>query len=220
MSQSLFGFRGKDFCILAADASAQASIVVIKDNLDRIFEADDHFAFGCVGDPGDDTTYSDLIVRNIQLQKFRNGYTSTSHANANFMRKLLHDGLRDHPYNVNIMIGAVDLPSDMNDTTTERTELMSSSVLIEGSNPSPHLYYLDYLGTLVEVPFAAHGYCAYLLYGILDEMWKKDMSVDEAKRLLSTCIKMIQKRFVMQQPKFICKIITKDGIELIEPLNN
>ena len=69
--QSLIGFAGKDYVILAADASSTASILVIKEDLDRIYEADTTFAFACVGEPGDDTAYADYITRNIQLNKFR-----------------------------------------------------------------------------------------------------------------------------------------------------
>lgn len=69
--QSLFGFVGSDYVIVVADASQQQSILVIKDDLDRIYEADDRFAFACAGEPGDDTAYADYITRNIQLNKFR-----------------------------------------------------------------------------------------------------------------------------------------------------
>ena len=75
--QSLIGFAGKDYVILAADASSASSILVIKEDLDRIYEADTTFAFACVGEPGDDTAYADYITRNIQLNKFRFVYSPT-----------------------------------------------------------------------------------------------------------------------------------------------
>lgn len=71
MSSSIFGFVGKDYVVLVADASVTTSILLIKSDLDKIYEADDKFAFCCVGEPGDDTAFSDYIVRNIQLNKFR-----------------------------------------------------------------------------------------------------------------------------------------------------
>lgn len=69
--QSLIGISGKDYVILAADSTCQSSILLIKDDLDRIYEPDDRFAFSCVGEPGDDTAYAEYITRNIQLNKFR-----------------------------------------------------------------------------------------------------------------------------------------------------
>ena len=36
------------------------------------------------------------------------------------------------------------------------------------STHNPHLYWIDYLGTMSEVPFAAHGYGAYFALSLLD----------------------------------------------------
>lgn len=33
---------------------------------------------------------------------------------------------------------------------------------------TPHLYWVDYLGTMTEVPFGAHGYGAYFGLSLLD----------------------------------------------------
>jgi hypothetical protein len=45
--------------------------MLVKDDVDKIYVADDRFAFSCVGEPGEDTGFADYTVRNIQLQKFR-----------------------------------------------------------------------------------------------------------------------------------------------------
>ncbi|KAH7823442.1 putative Proteasome subunit beta type-2-A [Monocercomonoides exilis] len=230
--QSIFGFAGKDYVMIAAESSSQSSILRIKDDLDRIYEADDRFAFACVGEPGDDDAYSDYIVRNIQLNKFRNGYSSTTHANASWMRYVLAENLRKSPYQCNCVVGGVDLPSAFQDITAEPQVLVSSPSASASSSSSasssapiapvlekdvtPHLYYLDYLGTLCEIPFCAHGYCGYLLYGLWDHMWKKDMSREDGMKMLKASIAQIKKRFVMQQNSWIVKIITKDGIEKVK----
>ncbi|KAJ2963835.1 hypothetical protein NUW54_g14264 [Trametes sanguinea] len=36
------------------------------------------------------------------------------------------------------------------------------------ASDTPHLYWIDYLGTMSEVPFAAHGYGAYFALSLLD----------------------------------------------------
>ncbi|KAA6391270.1 MAG: putative Family T1, proteasome beta subunit, threonine peptidase [Streblomastix strix] len=220
MSSSIFGFVGKDYVVLVADASVTTSILLIKSDLDKIYEADDKFAFCCVGEPGDDTAFSDYIVRNIQLNKFRNGYSATSHANANWMRYVLAKGLRSQPYQCNCVIGAIDVPSLKQEMQTSTEQVQSSGS--SGSNQialtgfKPHLYYLDYLGTLCEVPFCAHGYCGYLLYGLWDSAWKPGMDLEAGKELLRKSIAQLQRRFIIQQPHFIAKVITKDGIQLLD----
>ena len=156
-----------------------------------------------------------------------NGYSSTSHANVHWMRRVLADGLRDQPYQCNCVVGAVDLPSSTlslesepaaaqaSSTTTTTTSSSSSSSSSTEVVATPHLYFLDYLGTVCEVPFTAQGYCAYLLYGLWDSMWKRDMDYDSGIRMLIASINQMQKRFLVSQNNWIAKIVTKDGIRRI-----
>ena len=51
----------------------------------------------------------------------------------------------DDPYSVNVLLGGYD----------EATS-------------TPHLYWIDYLGTMASVPYAAHGYGAYFALSTLD----------------------------------------------------
>lgn len=149
------------------------------------------------------------------------------------MRRVLADGIREDPYQCNCIIGGVDIPSKMLSLKAETTSLTDNTKShvpeAEGSSSSssnsneaeevkatPHLYFLDYLGTLCELPFAAQGYCGYLLYGLWDSMWKKNMSYDDGIRMLLASIKQMHKRFPISQKTYIAKIITKDGIRRID----
>lgn len=62
------------------------------------------------------------------------------------MRRALADSIRSRrPYAVNVLLGGYDEASS-----------------------TPHLYWIDYLGTMAEVPYAAHGYGAYFALSTLD----------------------------------------------------
>lgn len=148
----------------------------------------------------------------------------------------MHDSLREQPYQCNCVIGAVDIPSKTLSIESEQTTLIEASTTSQSSASSssssssssaaaaaepevkgtPHLYYLDYLGTLIEVPYTAQGYCGYLLYGLWDSMWKRDMDVDDGLRMLIASINHVKKRFIVSQSSWIAKIITKDGIKVID----
>lgn len=41
----------------------------------------------------------------------------------------------------------------------------------------PALFYLDYLASLSEVPFAAHGYGAYFTLSIMDRYYRKGNTI-------------------------------------------
>jgi 20S proteasome subunit beta 4 len=114
------------------------------------------------------------------------------------MRYVLAKNLREQPYECNAIIGGVDLPTQ-NSPEEEK----------------PKLYYLDYLGTLVQCNYTAHGYCGMLLYGLWDSQWKPDMSFDDGLQMLRDSIAQLQKRFLVQNPNFIVKKITKNGVEVV-----
>jgi 20S proteasome subunit beta 4 len=62
------------------------------------------------------------------------------------VRRALADSIRSRrPYAVNVLLGGYDEASS-----------------------TPHLYWIDYLGTMAEVPYAAHGYGAYFALSTLD----------------------------------------------------
>ena len=137
------------------------------------------------------------------------------------MRRVLADGLREQPYQCNCIIGAVDLPSTTLTIESEQQEeeesTSSSSTSSQNSVvATPHLYFLDYLGTLVDVPFTAQGYCGYMLYGLWDSIWKPNMDYDDGIRMLVQSINHMQKRFIVSQNNWVAKIVTKDGIKIID----
>jgi len=88
--------------------------------------------------------FAEYIQRNAQLYSMRNETDLSPSGLAHFVRGELASSLRSrHPYNVNLLMGGVDP--------------------ITGK---PHLYWLDYLASLAELPYAAHGYAQYVNSGI------------------------------------------------------
>jgi 20S proteasome subunit beta 4 len=95
---------------------------------------------------GDTIQFAEYIERNIRLYHIRNLYPLRPQSAASWIRRSLAESLRSRsPYTVNLLIGGFD-------TADER----------------PHLYWVDYLGTMASVPFAAHGYGSYFALSLLD----------------------------------------------------
>ena len=78
------------------------------------------------------------------------------------------------------------------------------------------LYWMDYLGTLQQVSKGAHGYAAYFVNSVLDNNFRENMNLDEGIETLKKCIIELKTRFIINQPKYIAKVVTKDGIHMIE----
>lgn len=98
------------------------------------------------GRAGDTVQFAEYIERNIRLYQIRNIYALRPQSAASWIRRSVAESLRSrHPYSVNLLLGGYDI-----------------------STYTPHLYWMDYLGTLAEVPFAAHGYGSYFALSLLD----------------------------------------------------
>eukprot|EP00170_Pyropia_yezoensis_P003034 contig_12746_g3041 len=189
---SLIAISGRDFVLMASDVTSARSIVVMKEDMDKIMELDEHKLLGFAGEPGDCTAFTEYIQKNVHLFALRSGITLDTHAVGNFTRNELAVALRKRPYNANMLLAGYD------------------------EHVGPSLYYLDYLATLHKMDFSALGYASFFVLSTLDRHWKKNMSVDEALVVLKKCIKEVQTRMIISQPKFTIKLVGKDGIQVLE----
>lgn len=182
---SVFGLAGKDWVIVAADRASAFSIIRLCDTEDKIMQLDDNKLFGLAGETGDRINFGEYIQKNIHLAQFRTGIKMTTKETANYARSELAEALRKGPYQVNCLIGGYE-PD-------------------EGAS----LYWLDYLGTLSKITRGGHGYGSSFLAGLMDNLYKPDMTLDEGIQVAKYCINELQIRFLISQAKFIVKVITK-----------
>eukprot|EP00745_Piridium_sociabile_P002150 TRINITY_DN112808_c0_g1_i2.p1 TRINITY_DN112808_c0_g1~~TRINITY_DN112808_c0_g1_i2.p1 ORF type:complete len:234 (-),score=50.91 TRINITY_DN112808_c0_g1_i2:326-931(-) len=187
--ECLVGIQGKDFVLLASDTISARSIVKMKNDQDKMFKLNDSLLMAVVGEPGDTVQFAEYISKNIQLYKMRNGYELSASAAANFTRRNIADALRSQrPKMVNILMAGSD-------------------------DDGPSLFYMDYLGALIQVPFAVHGYGGMFTLSIMDRHYRKDMTKEEGLVLLQQCITEIQKRFLVDTPQFKVRAVSKAGVE-------
>jgi 20S proteasome alpha/beta subunit len=77
------------------------------------------------------------------------------------------------------------------------------------------LYWLDYLGSVIETSKACHGYAEFLTSSILDTLQTKDMTEDQGIAAINHCLNTMRERFVISQSSFTIKIVRKDGIKIL-----
>lgn len=187
--ECLIGIKCDSFTILAHDNSAGRSVLVMKQDQDKLFRLDERVGMVVCGEPGDTVYFGEYIQKNNALYRMRNGYSLSPSAVANFTRNELATCIRSrHPYLVNLLLGGFDV-----------------------KYKKSHLYLMDYLGTMDEVPYAAHGYGSYFVLGILDRFHRPDMTVEEGEELLDKCVREVQQRFLINLASFSYYIITEEG---------
>jgi len=95
----------------------------------------------------------------------------------------------------------------------------SSKTPMAISAPEPTAAYLsgmrepDVLGSLIPDKYAAVGSGAEIAIGVLEEEYKENMSMEEAKQLTARAIKSAISRDVMSGDGVDFLMITKDGIK-------
>jgi len=192
--ETSFALTGKGYVIMAADTTAARSIVKMKVDEDKIKTLSSHLIMAYSGEPGDTVQFAEYVERNIRLYQIRNLYPLRPSAAASWIRRALAESLRSRkPYSVNLLLGGYDIASY-----------------------EPHLYWIDYLGTMSEVPFAAHGYGAYFALSLLDRYHDPSASVEEGLETLKRCIDEVAKRLIVSPGKYKVKIVDKDGTRELE----
>jgi 20S proteasome subunit beta 4 len=160
-----FAITGKGYVIIAADQNASRSIIKMKGDEDKVKILGSHLAMAYSGEPGrlevftaaafyltyssitgDTVQFAEYVERNLRLQQMRNNHPLRPQAAASWVRRSIADSLRSRsPYTVNILLGGYDI-----------------------ATKDGKLYWMDYLGTQSDVPFAAHGYGSYFALSLLD----------------------------------------------------
>ncbi|OBZ66469.1 putative proteasome subunit beta type-4 [Grifola frondosa] len=189
-----FALTGKGYVIVAADTTAARSIIKMKVDEDKIKVISPHLLMAYSGEPGDTVQFAEYVERNLRLYQIRNTHPLRPSSAASWIRGALASSLRSRkPYSVNLLVGGYDT-----------------------STYTPHLYWIDYLGTMTSVPFAAHGYGSYFALSLLDRYHDPEASLEEGLATLRRCLDEVAKRLVVSPEKYKVRVVDKDGVREIE----
>jgi len=174
--------------LLAADKSVQHSIIKIQDDDDKITPLNDKQLLCSVAETSTRQNFMRLVKANVNYNYFRHGNDMTTKELASFTRNMVSDSLRSRsPMQVASLVAGVD------------------------EDGSTHLYLIEQLGSMQEVTRGALGYCSYFLYGLMDDCYKKDFSLDEGKLCIKKCIYELKTRFLINLVNFDVFLVSKDG---------
>eukprot|EP01147_Barroeca_monosierra_P009201 gene9201-1487_t len=184
---------GKDFVLAAADCSSARSVVRMKRDMDKMLPISPNALLLMAGPVGDCSNFGEYIQANLKLQALTNGFEASTSSMANYIRQNIADALRSRgAYQVNSLVAGWDK--------------------VDG----PSLYYLDYLGAMVKVPFGAHGYGSFFTLATMDHHFRKDMTLDDAKDVLRKCFLEVKTRFLINLDTFKIRVVDADGIREIQ----
>jgi proteasome beta subunit len=181
------GIKAKDGVVLAADTQASLDHMVETLNIKKIIPITEGIAITTAGSVGDVQALARMLEAEARYYQFTWGRPMTAKAMAHLLSNILNEN-KWFPYMVQIIIG--------------------------GYVEEPTLANLDPLGGLIFDDYTATGSGSPFAIAVLEEGFRKGMSVRKAKELAVRAVKTAGKRDVYTGDRKVqVVVITKKGMK-------
>ncbi|MBC7095286.1 archaeal proteasome endopeptidase complex subunit beta [Thermococcus sp.] len=181
------GIKLKDGVVLAADTQASLDHMVETLNIKKILPITDRIAITTAGSVGDLQALARMLEAEAKYYQFTWGKPMTAKAMANLLSNILNES-KWFPYMVQIIIG--------------------------GYVEEPTLASLDPLGGLIFDNYTTTGSGSPFAIAILEDGYKENMSIEDARELAIKAVRTAGKRDVYTGERKIQVItITKEGMK-------
>ncbi|MEM3421524.1 MAG: hypothetical protein QW835_02115 [Candidatus Hadarchaeum sp.] len=183
---TVVGLRCKEGIALASDTRGTSYYLVVSKRVPKLFKLDDFIGAAISGSSGDIQSFVSLLRAEANLYRLNRGRPITTKGLVQVASNLLF-GRRIFPYIVAGVISGIDP---------------------EG----PCLYFLDPVGGKIEEEkFASAGTGSTIAYGVLEQMYRDDMSLEECAKLAAQSIKTAIERDAATGEKTMVAVIDKNG---------
>ena len=181
------GITCKDGVVFASERRASMGHLVAHKVAEKIFKIDNHIAATIAGSVADAQSLMKIISAETALYRLRNGKDISLEAAAAVSSNILHSS----PAYVQTLIGGVD-------------------------DTGASIYSLDAAGGMIKDTFISTGSGSTFAYGVLEDRFHEDITVEEAKELALRAIKAATERDTYSGNGFLVAEVTKDGYKMLE----
>ncbi|MEB3825740.1 MAG: archaeal proteasome endopeptidase complex subunit beta [Desulfurococcales archaeon] len=181
------GIKINEAVILAADKRATAGHLIASRRVKKIVKIDEKIAMTIAGVVADAQTLADSIRAEMKFYSITSKKTPTVKNYANLLSRILFSS-KWFPYMVQLIVGGYDT--------------------------APRLFALDWYGSVLEEEkFTSTGSGSPIAYGVLEDGYRDDMSVEEAVELARKAVTAATRRDSASGDGVDVFIITNKGIE-------
>jgi proteasome beta subunit len=181
------GITCTDGVVFASERRASMGNLVAHKVAEKIFKIDNHIAATIAGSVADAQSLMKIISAETALYRLRNGKDISLEAAAAVSSNILHSS----PAYVQTLIGGVD-------------------------DTGASIYSLDAAGGMIKDTFISTGSGSTFAYGVLEDRFHEDITVEEAKELALRAIKAATERDTYSGNGFLVAEVTKDGYKMLE----
>jgi len=188
------GLVCKDGLVLAADRRATSGYLISYKKFEKIIAITENIAVTVAGTVSDVQLLTKYLKAELKLKDIRTGRETTVKEAANLLANFVYSNIRKF----SIIPGI-------------------SHFIIGGKDSSGfHLYDLSPDGSIVEVDdYISSGSGSVMVFGVLETLYKKGMSVDEGMKLAAKGVNAAVQRDIASGNGIDIISITKDGIKKI-----
>jgi proteasome beta subunit len=176
----------QDGVILASEKRVSYGYLIVSKGGKKVFKITDRIGAACAGLVSDMQVLVRDVEANANLFDLDVGRRISVRAAAKLMSNILFNR-RMMPLITQTIVGGID-------------------------DEGPSLYVLDVLGSVLPDDYAVVGSGTEIAIGVLEEGYRKEMKVAEAKELVTRAIKSAISRDIMSGDGIDFLIITKEGI--------
>jgi proteasome beta subunit len=156
------GLVAGDYVVLAADKRATAGFMIASRRVKKIVKLTDYAVMTMAGLVADAQMLSDILRSEAKLYELDTGARMSVRGIAVLLSNILFS-YKALPFIVQVLVGGYDV--------------------------KPRLYLLDLFGSITEEKLAATGSGSPVAYGVLEQHYREDLSLDEAVKIATAAIR-------------------------------
>lgn len=183
------GIRAKDGVVLCADMRASAGYFIANNNTMKIQQIDDHAGLTLAGGVADAQNIVDVLRYHAALHRIQKQEPIPIKSLTRLTSLIFHQN-RGYPFIADILIGGYD-------------------------NEGPALFNIDMFGSVEKKSYVTTGSGSPVAYGTLEEEYRDDLTVEEAKTIALRAVKAAITRNIGTGDGINVAIINKDGFRLL-----
>ncbi len=183
------GIKAKDGVILCADMRASAGYFIANNNTMKIQKIDEHAGMTMAGGVADAQNITDILRYHANIHRIEKQEPIPIKSLTRLTSLIFHQN-RGYPFIADILVGGYD-------------------------NAGPALFNIDMFGSVEEKTYVTTGSGSPVAYGVLEEEYRDDLIVEEAKVIALRAVKAAITRNIGTGDGINVSIIDKDGFRLL-----
>ena len=183
------GIKAKDGVVLCADMRASAGYFIANNNTMKIQKIDAHAGMTMAGGVADAQNITDVLRYHANIHRIQNQEPIPIKSLTRLTSLIFHQN-RGYPFMADILVGGFD-------------------------NYGPALFNIDMFGSVEEKSYVTTGSGSPVAYGLLEEEYKEDVTVDGAKIIALRAVKAAITRNIGTGDGINVAIIDKNGFRLL-----